>query len=158
MTAKTSRGRPSKSPRSQISLTLSPELKEYLERQASRQGLNVSEYVRLKVSGSSGARPERIDPVDLILGEPFPEDWDDYHQRVSHETYEFADKISRWSDYLTARDLGYSVDEYRDKSKNQIPYYLQGFNQEERFRFWDLMREKGLSAEEAILEMKDTKD
>lgn len=149
------RGRPpSNTPRSQISLTVSPELKAYLETQAEREGLNVSEYIRLKVFDSSVSRPEIISPVDILnkQSEPLPANWDEYRERTSHETYELSQKVTRWSDYLTARDRGFLLDEYRDKSKNQVPEYLLSYNQEQRYQFWDLIH-KGMTHTQALIEL-----
>ncbi len=145
-------GRPrAASPRNQISLTISPEAREYLEIIAEEQGLTISEYVRLKVFNSSDTRQM---PVGVLfeIDEPPPSNWKEYRQRITNKTAELSRLVSAWSDHLTARDKGVSLDEYRDKSKSRVPEYLQPFNQEQRFQFWDFIR-NGITKEQALLEL-----
>lgn len=152
MTQNGKKGRPrAASPRNQISLTISPEAREYLEVVAEQQGLTISEYVRLKVFNSSDTRQM---PVGVLfeIDEPPPSNWKEYRQRVANKAAELSWIISAWSDHLTAKDKGLSLDEYRDKSKSRVPEYLQSFNQEQRRQFWDFMK-NGMTKEQALLEL-----
>lgn len=131
-------GRPEKAQkRAQLSLTMSPELRNQLEHEAGSMGMTISEYVRFKVFGSGHS--EKVNPLPHTEG--FPATWSEYHRRSVAEMTVVLERIKMWTEQLQdeeeAEKRGVHILEYQVRTKGK--FALLGNTSDERWEAFKKM-------------------
>jgi predicted ArsR family transcriptional regulator len=139
-------GRPKKDyQRTQIGVTMSPQLKERLENEATEMGLTVSELVRLRVFGTVDS-----DSQKTVIQEGFPKNWQEYGKRVAKLSTSSLARFSAWAEQLEdeeeAEKRGVHILEYQVRTKGK--FASLGNTSDERWaKFKELFPEQAKQAE-----------
>ncbi len=140
-------GRPkNKQDRSQFSVNMSLGLRERLNKESAAEGLNISEYIRLKVFGVTENEDVHFD----VEEQGFPSDWNEYNRRSLAEAKATLERINLWASHLKDKDeatkLGLHILEYQVRT--QAKFAHMGKNPDQRWsKFKELYPEWATEAE-----------